>query len=55
MPDISVTGNEAYFNEKATFFRGLEGELILTSPTGKKYKLIVDDSGILSTQLISSP
>jgi hypothetical protein len=53
MTNINVFGEETYFNKRATFFKSLEGELIITSSTGKKYKLVVDDSGNLSTELIS--
>jgi hypothetical protein len=53
MSNNQYFGLETFFNEKATFFKSLEGELIITSPSGKKYKLVVDDSGNLSTELIS--
>lgn len=55
--NLSVFGQETYFNEKAHFFsnvdvggnlRIINGNLILESENGIKYKLVVSDLGILS-------
>jgi hypothetical protein len=58
MSNNQYFGLETYFNEKATFYKEIEvsgnvyidsGNLIISSENGIKYKLIVSDSGNLST------
>ena len=62
MSDITVFGNQSYFNDKTTFFDEVQigenlkiksGKLLVTSPNGTEYRLIVSNDGTLSTQSVS--
>jgi hypothetical protein len=62
MANIYTFGQETYFNENVYFFNDIQlsntlkivsGNLVIISPNGTQYKLIVSDNGTLSTQLLS--
>jgi hypothetical protein len=54
MADINSFANPTYFNEDVTFYKNLyPNEIVMTSPNGTKYKLVVSNDGTLSTEPVS--
>jgi hypothetical protein len=62
MTDIYTFGQETYFNKNVYFFNDIQlsntlkivsGNLVMISPNGTQYRLLVANDGTLSTQLLS--